>query len=262
MLPDTSMPVLAVCLAVCLAVLAVRWRLRQRRLERIAQRFHLTRLGRRAPPTLLERARLFRGGIHRVRLRDVMAGTDVQGRYHVARRRAAGTQHHLLAFDVSGGAALEGFHAEPVRAARGRWARLRRVLASKAPAARTSGQADLQLVWRPRSRSLLEARTLSMAVRVLHHVASVAERPRGMRLGVEIHGGAVLVHSAGAATDDALPAFVENALELRRRVLASLRKADQHDDRTAPEPNLPALQDSGANRVTPRVRPSPVSTAY
>lgn len=233
-LPNVSTLVIALLLAVCVVVLALRWRLRQRRLQRIAHRFHLTRVRRDVPPTLLERARLFRGAIHRVQLRDVMAGADVQGRYHVARRRVAGAQHHLLAFDVSGGAALEGFHAEPVRSARGRWAKLRRALAGQPPKAPTSGQGDLQLVWRPRSGSLLEARTLSMAVRVLHHVASVAEGPRGMRLGLEIHGGAVLVHAAAVADDASLPAFVETALDLRRRVLGSLRKADEHSRAVAP----------------------------
>lgn len=201
-------------LALLILVSAIRYRRHQGHLARIGESRSMVPMDGDCPPAVLEKAARFAGRDRRVKLKDLLIGRGESANVFLAQRRVGRRAHHLLCFDLSGSARVEGFHVRPERAAKGK-------------------RHDLCLHWRAPRDHWGDERSLSMAARIMYNLASVEDSTGEVPLGLEVRGSRVWIHSHRPLRGKELDKFVEKAFRLRALLQKSVERTREMPRRTS-----------------------------
>lgn len=185
------------------AMLHRRWRAH---LSRLASRHSLSLTSGPCPARYIELSGRYRGGWRKASVSGLMLGASGDGLL-CATRRMGRTRQQFLYFELDSSAHLDRFFVVPEK---------------------RKGEEAVRFVlqWSASKAEWSDERALSMSARVMYGVSSLGTRGEQPRLGVEVQGTKVWIHSLGNVRGRELDQFLDDAMRLRQILRKSLERTN------------------------------------
>jgi hypothetical protein len=202
--------------ALIAAMLHRRWRAH---LSRLASRHSLSLTSGPCPAKYIELSGRYRAGWSKAAVSGLMLGATGDGMF-CATRRMGRIRQQLLYFELEGSAHLDRFFIVPEK---------------------DKGAEKVRFVlhWCASKAEWSDERALSMSARVMYGVSSLGTRGEQPRLGVELQGSKVWIHSLGNVRGKDLDRFLDDSMRLRQILHKSLERTNGIPRRTRNSASIP-----------------------